>query len=165
MPLHITKITLREIRLRLREPFEISSGLTTDRRILLLELHDGDGHTVWSECVAGERPNYSPETVDTAWLAITEWLAPRVLSGGVAHPADLDTRLATGIRGHRMARAAIEMGGWALWAERERMSLSRLLGGRATPSRPESRWESRTHQRYSSPRVARPSRPDTGRSR
>ena len=129
MPLHITKITLREIRLSLREPFEISSGLTTDRRILLLELHDGDGHTAWSECVAGERPNYSPETIDTAWLAISEWLAPRALGGGVAHPADLDTRLATGIRGHRMARAAIEMGGWALWAERERTSLSRLLGG------------------------------------
>ncbi len=39
--LRITRITLREIGLRLREPFEISSGLTTSRRILLVELRRG----------------------------------------------------------------------------------------------------------------------------
>ena len=129
MALRLTKITLREIRLTLREPFQISSGLTTDRRILLLELEDGDGHSAWSECVAGERPHFSAETIDTAWLAVKEWIAPRVLRQGVAHPSGLDERLRSGIRGHHMARAAVEMGGWALWATRERTSLARLLGG------------------------------------
>ena len=129
MALRLTKITLREIRLTLREPFQISSGLTTDRRILLLELEDGDGHSAWSECVAGEQPHFSAETIDTAWLAVKEWIAPRVLGQGVAHPSRLDERLHSGIRGHHMARAAVEMGGWALWATRERTSLARLLGG------------------------------------
>ena len=32
-------------------------------------------------------------------------------------------------RGHPMVKAAVEMGAWALWAEREGKSLSRLLGG------------------------------------
>ena len=45
---------LREIRLPLREPFRISSGVISDRRILLLELTDASGVTTWSECVAGE---------------------------------------------------------------------------------------------------------------
>ena len=129
MALRLTQITLREIRLTLREPFQISSGLTTDRRILLLELEDGDGHSAWSECVAGERPHFSAETIDTAWLAVKEWIAPRVLGQGVAHPSGLDERLRSGIRGHHMARAAVEMGWWALWATRERISLARLLGG------------------------------------
>lgn len=129
MPLRITRLTLREVRMTLVEPFEISSGVTTDRRILLLELEDADGHTAWSECVAGERPNFSPETIDTAWLALTEWFGPRALSGSIADPRRLHATLATGIRGHRMARAAVEMGGWALWAERQGLSLSRAIGG------------------------------------
>jgi O-succinylbenzoate synthase len=129
MSLRLSRVTLREIRLALREPFEISSGVTTDRRILLLELEDVDGIKAWSECVAGERPNFSAETIDTAWLAIAEWLAPRMLRGSVPHPSSLSDKLGTNIRGHLMARAALEMGGWALWATRESLSLSRAIGG------------------------------------
>ncbi len=129
MSIRLTRIVLRELPLALREPFQISSGVTTTRRILLLELEDSDGATVWSECVAGERPNFSAETIDTAWLAITEWIAPRVLGKSVSHPSTLDAILGRGIRGHRMAKAAVEMGIWALWATRERTSLARLIGG------------------------------------
>ena len=129
MTLSLSRITLREIRMPLREPFEISSGRTTERRILLLTLEDRDGTTAWSECVAGERPNYSAETIDTAWLAIRDWIAPRVLGAGIAHPRLLDERLRRAFRGHPMAKAAVEMGVWALWAEREGVSLARLLGG------------------------------------
>ena len=129
MSLRVNRITLREIKLTLREPFQISSGLTTVRRILLLELEDRDGHTAWSECVAGERPNYSAETIDTAWLAITEWIGPWALAHGIADPSGIDARLSRSIRGHFMAKAAVEMGIWGLWATRDRTSLSRLIGG------------------------------------
>ena len=129
MSLRLARITLREIRMTLREPFEISSGRTTGRRILLLELEDADGTSTWSECVAGERPNFSAETIDTAWLALTEWIAPRTLGVGIGHPNAIDGMLRRGFRGHPMAKAAVEMGAWSLWAEREGTSLSRLLGG------------------------------------
>ena len=129
MSLRLARITLREIRMPLREPFEISSGRTTGRRILLLELADTDGATAWSECVAGEQPSYSAETVDTAWHAVTEWIAPRVLAAGISHPRTLDGTLRRAIRGHPMARAAVEMGAWTLQAGRDGVSLSRLLGG------------------------------------
>src|ERR671930_1883216 len=82
MALRVERLTLREIQLPLREPFRISSGTQTLRRILLLELEDVSGVAVWSECVAPEQPNYSPETIDTAWLAIRSWVAPRVLGRG-----------------------------------------------------------------------------------
>ena len=62
----VRRIQLREIRLPLREPFQISSGVMSERRIALCELHDASGVGTWSECVAGEAPNYSPETIDTA---------------------------------------------------------------------------------------------------
>ena len=129
MSLNLARITLREIRMTLREPFEISSGRTTERRILLLQLEDRDGTTAWSECVAGERPNYSAETIDTAWLAITEWIAPRVLGTVIPYPRALDDMLRRALRGHPMAKAAVEMGAWAIQAEREGVSVARLLGG------------------------------------
>ncbi len=127
--LRLMRIDLREIRLPLREPFRISSGVLTARRILLLELVDADGALAWSECVAEERPNYSPDTLETSWLAIREWLAPRVLGRDLAAPDDVWPVLDADIRGHRMAKAAIEMGVWALAAERAAVPLAMLLGG------------------------------------
>ncbi len=57
MTVTLRTLTLREIRLPLREPFTISSGTVSTRRILLLELTSMEGATAWSECVAGEIPN------------------------------------------------------------------------------------------------------------
>jgi O-succinylbenzoate synthase len=124
----LSRAVLREIRLPLREPFRISSGEIGERRILLLELGDGDGVRAWSECVAGEHPNYSPETVDTAWFALSEWLVPRLL-GAEVEPAEVHAVLERDLRGHRMAKAALEMGMWGLEAERTARPLAERIGG------------------------------------
>lgn len=121
---------MREITLRLKEPFRISSGTTFERRILLLELTDGEGTVAWSECVAGEYPNYSSETIDTAWLMIREHAAPRVLGRDLEHPSDAWPLLERDFRGHNMAKAAVEMGVWELHARRKGIALSRLIGGK-----------------------------------
>jgi O-succinylbenzoate synthase len=127
--LHVDRLTLREIRLPLREPFRISSGTVADRRILLLELHDADGPSAWSESVAFDTPLYSPDTIDTAWIAVTEWIAPRVLGATFAHPRDIFPTLERDFRGHLMPKAAVEMGCWALAAEKQGVALAALLGG------------------------------------
>jgi O-succinylbenzoate synthase len=127
--LNLESITLREIHLALKEPFRISSGIVSERRICILELKDADGVTGWSECVAGELPNYSSETIDTAWLAIREWLAPRVLGRPIERVDAIWTLLDRNIRGHNMAKAAVEMGCWDVAARQRSVSLSRLLGG------------------------------------
>ena len=127
--IRLERVVLREIRLPLKEPFKISSGVVKDRRIMLLELQDSGGVRAWSECVAGEKPNYSPETIDTAWLAIREWLAPRLFGVALDGPADAHTRMEADVRGHRMAKAALEMGLWGLVAAKEGVSLAQLLGG------------------------------------
>ncbi len=129
MTLKLRSISLREIQMPLLEPFRISSGTASLRRILLLETMDVDGVTAWSECVAGEKPYYSPETVDTAWLAIKQWIAPRVLNKPISSPSIIHQDLDTSLRGHRMAKAAVEMSIWGLTAERERVSLVSLIGG------------------------------------
>lgn len=125
----LTHLTLREIRLPLREPFRISSGVAHERRILLLQGRDGHGTVAWSECVASEAPNYSPETVDTAWLAIREWLAPLVLGQAFRDPGEVHERLERAVRGHPMAKAALEMLAWDVIARGSGVPLARLLGG------------------------------------
>lgn len=127
--LTIDRITLREIHLALKEPFRISSGVMQERRIALLELTDRDGATAWSECVAFQLPIYTAETIDTAWLALREWLAPRVLGRELAGPQAVHPLLEENIRGHNMAKAALEMGAWGLAAEAGGVPLAVLLGG------------------------------------
>lgn len=130
--MRLSSITLREIRLPLREPFRISSGVLEERRICLLQLLDSDGTEVWAECVADALPNYSPETIDTAWLAIRQWIAPRVLDGDIAHPSEVHALLSRDFRGHEMAKAAVEMGSWAMAATKAGQPLARFIGGERT---------------------------------
>lgn len=127
--INIESITLREIALALKEPFQISSGTQSHRRIVLVELRGADGATGWGECAAGESPHYSPETADTVWLAIREWVAPRVLGRSFGGPEEIHPVLEKNFRGHNMAKAAIEMAAWEMAARREGVSLSKKLGG------------------------------------
>ncbi len=129
MSLRLARITLREIKLGLQNPLEYSLFPIEERRVLLITLTDTDGVTTWSECSVDDRPTSSPETIDTAWLAITNWVGPRILGTSTNHPSEVDSLLNRGIRGHRAAKAAIEMGTWALWATREGKSLAHVLGG------------------------------------
>ncbi len=125
--LQIDRITLREIALPLVEPFQISSGVTTHRRILLVELLSAQGVPGWGECVAGELPNYGPETVDTAWWALRSWIAPRVLGRRFAGPEEIQPALDVDFRGHQMAKAALEMAAWELAARESGLPLAQVL--------------------------------------
>jgi O-succinylbenzoate synthase len=127
--LRIEHITLREVGLALKEPFQISSGTQSHRRIFLVELTDADGVRAWGECTAAEYPNYGPETIDTCWHAIREWVAPRVLGVVFDGPQAIWPVLQKDFRGHHMAKAAVEMAGWALAAQKEGVSLAEKLGG------------------------------------
>ena len=127
--IHLDRIVLREIRLPLREPFRISSGEMRERRILLCELFDAAGASTWSECVVDDAPNYSPETLDTAWPTIARFLAPRLLGRSFDAPGEIHAALEQDVRGHAMAKAALEMGCWAIAAEQTKMPLARLIGG------------------------------------
>lgn len=125
--MRIDRIELVEITLPLRERFEISSGFTEVRRIGLVRLH-GEGQVGWGELVASEAPSYSSETMDTAWQILTSLIIPGVL--GTDPDSALDVLAPVDwIRGHRMARAAVEMAGWDLEAKIKGISLSTLLGG------------------------------------
>jgi O-succinylbenzoate synthase len=123
----IERLELRVLRLPLVRFFETSFGRVHDRTFLLTRL-DGDGAIGLGECVADNDPFYSAETVETAWHIITAFLAPLVLGREFAHPRDVFPALAR-VRGHHMAKAAVEMAAWDLYARQQGVPLQQLLGG------------------------------------
>jgi o-succinylbenzoate synthase len=125
--MRLCQATLREIQMPLVRPFETSFGRTTDRRILLVEV-DADGVTGWGECVAGERPSYSPETIETAWHILRDFIWPALARKEFAAAADVSQILAP-IRGHNMAKAAIEAAVWDAEARQKNLPLCKLIGG------------------------------------
>src|SRR6516164_1974548 len=106
----IETITLREIHMRLKAPFETSFGVMQDRRILLVEVI-ADGVSGWGEVTAGETPAYNAETTDTAWHVISDFMASSLI-GRIFTEASEFPAWVMQIRGHEMAKSGIEN---ALW--------------------------------------------------
>ncbi len=123
----IERLELRLLRLPLVRFFETSFGRVYDRTFLLVRL-DGGGVTAWGECVADNDPYYSAETVETAWHVIAAFLAPLVLGVRFGHPREVFPALRR-VRGHHMAKAAVEMAAWDLFATQAGVPLSAALGG------------------------------------
>ena len=125
--MHIDRLDVRLLRLPLAHFFETSFGRSYDRTFLLIRL-EGEGHVGWGECVAEAHPYYSSETTETTWHIITSFLAARVVGHDFAHPREVFPALAR-VRGHNMAKAAVEMAAWDLYARGQGQPLSAVLGG------------------------------------
>ena len=103
-------ITIRELHMPLKYFFETSFGRTESRRVLLVTAHC-EGIDGWGECVAGEGPFYSYEWIETAWATVHDFLAPVLLGADIERGKDA-AELMVRVRGHNMAKAALEN---ALW--------------------------------------------------
>lgn len=123
----VERLTLREIRMRLKAPFETSFGVTQERRVLLVEvICDGIGG--WGEITALESPSYNSETTDTAWHIVSDFISPLIVGRDVSAAGDVAEILA-GIRGHNMAKGGVECALWDAEAKLKKVPLWKLLGG------------------------------------
>ncbi len=125
--MRIREVTLRELRMKLVTPFETSMDRTDVRRFLLIQA-DVDGVIGWGECVAGESPFYSPETSETAWHMLRDFLWPMIKGKEFTAASEVWGLLAR-VRGHNMAKASLESAVWDAEAKQKGVPLSRLLGG------------------------------------
>ena len=123
----IEAITLREIQMPLVHFFETSFGRLYERRIMLVTVHC-EGVDGWGECVTGEEPYYSSECIDTSWPVMEVHLVPMILGKTVATAGEI-VGLMSKVRGHRMAKAAIENALWEVEAKTQGVPLAKLLGG------------------------------------
>lgn len=129
--MHVESVELTVVRLPLVRPFETSFGRVAAREFILV-LVRADGAAGWGECVADVDPYYSAETTVTAWHILSTYLVPLVLGRVLDHPraaADLWRR----VRGHPMAKAALEMALWDAYARLASRPLCEVLGAAARP--------------------------------
>lgn len=123
----IERVTLNRLRMPLCTPFETSFGRELERECILVILN-ADGLTGYGECVASHDPGYNYETTGTAWHIIQDFIAPLILSGDLRDAAEFQKRV-SGIRGHHLAKAGVEMALWDLLGKRAGKPLRQLLGG------------------------------------
>jgi len=124
----LDQVVVRHVSLPLLHPFETSFGRTTTKDFLLVSV-SADGVTGHGECVADADPYYLPETNATVLHVLQDFLVPMAFKLDLDHPRSLLPALAQ-VRGHEMAKGALEMAVWELWARREGAPLHRVLGGR-----------------------------------
>jgi O-succinylbenzoate synthase len=110
-------VELLRVRLPLVRPFTTSFGTSTEKECVLVRAVGGDGAEGWGECTAMERPGYSYEWTGSAWLVLQDHLVPAALAGRES-----------GVRGHNMAKAALEIALTDLELRRSGISLASHLG-------------------------------------
>jgi O-succinylbenzoate synthase len=103
----ISEVALHRVSLPLVSPFRTSFGTQTRKDALLVEVQTPDAHG-WGECVALSDPSYSSEYVDGAEHLLRTFALPRLLTAGDVSAARVAPLLA-GIKGHPMAKAAVEL--------------------------------------------------------
>jgi O-succinylbenzoate synthase len=123
----INSLTLHHISMPLVSPFETSFGRETDRQCIILSVQ-AEGLTGYGECVASREPGYSYETTGTAWHILKDFIAPLVMGVDIENADDYQKRVEK-IRGHHLAKAAVEMALWDLWGQRDGKSLKEMFGG------------------------------------
>ena len=124
----IESITLHHLRMPLAAPFETSFGREVNRECVIVSIQS-EGLTGWGECVASRDPGYNYETTGTALHILKDFIAPLVLGNDVNDAADFQQRV-SGIRGHHLAKAGVEMALWDLLGKRDHKSLREVFGGR-----------------------------------
>lgn len=125
--LKIESITYYHISMPLVSPFETSFGRETNRECILVEIKS-EGLTGYGECVASRDPGYNYETTGTNLHILSDFVTPLVLGKDVKDASDFQT-LVSGIRGHHLAKAGVEMAIWDLLGKRSGKSLRELFGG------------------------------------
>jgi O-succinylbenzoate synthase len=125
--MRIECIELHLIELPLVHPFETSFSREVVRPCVLVSAQS-EGVTGWGECTAGSGPWYASETVETAWHVLRDFLIPMVLGQNIESPAEMARHFGQ-VRGHQMAKAALENATWDMLAQAQGVSLAQMLGG------------------------------------
>lgn len=119
----VRSITLYPIAMSLVERLRTSFGQEPFKVAILVELQTTDGVVGWGEASAEINPGYSSETIGTALHIITEFLAPALLGKTIADPTETPP-LFKKVRGHPLAKHALEAAVWDALAKTNHISLA-----------------------------------------
>lgn len=107
-PIEIAAVELVRLQLELVRPFRTSFGIQHLRDVLLVRVvaEEAEG---WGECSASARPFYSAEYTDGAAHVLEHHLLPALLGESATVSGDQVAERLAVVRGHPMAKAAVEV--------------------------------------------------------
>ncbi len=126
--MRVRRVVLHRLAMPLVTPFRTSFGTETSRDVLLVEVEGADS-IGWGECVAMSEPLYSSEYVEGAHAMIRSHLLPRLFAAGPDIKAEDVGGILAEVKGHQMAKAAIEAAILDGDLRAAGLSLSSSLGG------------------------------------
>jgi O-succinylbenzoate synthase len=126
--MELVSVDLSLVRLPLLRPFQTSSSRKEFLDHILVRVVDRSAVVGWGECASPSDPFYCPETSETCWHILRDFLVPMVLDRPWATIAEL-TSFYRQIKGNAFARAGLEMACWDVLARAQGDPLHHLLGG------------------------------------
>lgn len=124
----VKEVRLHRLNVPLKRPFTTHLQSVEVRESILVEMVAETGEVGFGECVAFSSPWYTEETIQSCWDVLENWLIPSLIRMEVNAPDAVYESLRF-VKGNRMAKAALDMASWDLWAKRIGLPLWRLLGG------------------------------------
>jgi o-succinylbenzoate synthase len=122
----IEAVELRVVHLPLVTPFRTSQHSQDERVALLVCAHTTDGQG-WADCAVGPEPFHEPEFLSGTRAVIAEYLAPMLTAAPNVTAARVQTVLAP-VKGHQMAKAALETAVLDAELRAKEMSFAQYLG-------------------------------------
>jgi len=122
----VEAVDLRVVRLPLVTPFRTSQHSDDERVALLVCAHTTDG-AGWADCAVGQGPFYEPEFLSGTRAVMAEYLVPMLTAAPAVTAARVQAILAP-IKGHQMAKAALETAVLDAELRAKHMSFATYLG-------------------------------------
>ena len=125
--MRIDRLDVHYVVMPLIYPWRTAYGEDADIHSVLVKLSSGE-HTAWSESTPFFAPHYLSESAGSVFYHVSEVFGPHVVGRDYDTAADINERLGP-FKGNSFAKAAIEIGWWALESRITSTPLHRLLGG------------------------------------
>ncbi|MEH7334979.1 o-succinylbenzoate synthase [Neobacillus drentensis] len=149
--MRISTVELFIIQMPLKSPFQTHLGSVHEREGIIVKVTNKEGISGFGEGVAFSTPWYTEETVETCLHMLQDFLIPLLQKHPIRHPDEASVLFNKSLRRNNMAKAALEMSLWDLYAKTQSQPLSKLLGGTrtripsgvvvATDSTPKALWQ------------------------
>lgn len=127
-PIAIRLITLYPIAMSLVETLKTSSGDEPFKTGVIVKLETDAGIVGWGEASPEIAPGYNYETVGTALHIMSEFLVPALIGQTIQSATEVPALLAR-VRGHHMAKHALEAAVWDALAKTNEISLAQTFAG------------------------------------
>ena len=122
----IDAVELRVVRLPLVTPFRTSQASQDERIALLVRARTSEGEG-WADCPVSLEPFYEPEFLSGARAVMAEYLVPMLMAAPGVTAARVQAVLAP-VKGHQMAKAALETAILDAELRAKQMSFAQYLG-------------------------------------